>query len=178
MSILSSDKANNAGGKAVLAQNFPASWVVPAALEVLPQKVQSLLQRLGPLEGPPVISQGQNGLQALARFQNASDARAAVQTLHGFDMRSASEKQTANHEAPKQSECFSLRIADDSGGPPKMARKRRVKANGIFLWPLPDSWAEKDVELLASPYGTVQRTRVEGMPSGQKGMGLINSCRL
>ena len=45
------------------------------------------------------------------------------------------------------------------GGPPKMARKRRrpesnddaravfctvrVKANGIFLWPLPDSWAEK-----------------------------------
>lgn len=162
--------ANNAGGKAVLAQNFPASWVVPAALEVLPQKVQSLLQRLGPLEGPPVISQGQNGLQALARFQNASDARAAVQTLHGFDMRSASEKQTANHEAPKESECFSLRIADDSGGPPKMARKRRVKANGIFLWPLPDSWAEKDVELLASPYGTVQRTRVEGMPSGQKGV--------
>ncbi|CAE7209494.1 PAB6 [Symbiodinium natans] len=149
------------------------SWrkVVPAALEVLPQKVQSLLQRLGPLEGPPVISQGQNGLQALARFQNASDARAAVQTLHGFDMRSASEKQTANHEAPKESECFSLRIADDSGvGTPKLARKRRVKANGIFLWPLPDSWAEKDVELLASPYGTVQRTRVEGMASGQRGV--------
>ena len=56
-----------------------------------------------------------------------------VQTLHGFDMRSASEKQTANNEAlllqhgadslsallllqaPKESECFSLRIADDSG---------------------------------------------------------------
>ncbi|CAE7782990.1 rab6, partial [Symbiodinium pilosum] len=144
--------------------------VAPAALEVLPQKVQSLLQRLGPLEGPPVVSQGPNGFQALARFQNASDARAAVQTLHGFDMRSASEKQTANNEAPKESECFSLRIADDSGMAPKMARKRRVKANGIFLWPLPDNWAEKDVELLASPYGTVQRTRVEGMASGQKGV--------
>ena len=72
-----------------------------------------------------------------------------VQTLHGFDMRSAAEKQAANNEAPltrqcnnttahdqdfdtsgecdflewcqrplkapKEGECFSLRIADDTG---------------------------------------------------------------
>ncbi|CAK9044343.1 CUGBP Elav-like family member 4 (CELF-4) (Bruno-like protein 4) (CUG-BP- and ETR-3-like factor 4) (RNA-binding protein BRUNOL-4), partial [Durusdinium trenchii] len=159
------------GGKAVVAQNFPASWVAAAALEVLPQKVQSLLQRLGPLEGPPVVSQGPNGLQALACFQNASDARAAVQTLHGFDMRSAAEKQAANNEAPKENECFSLRIADESGvAGSKTARKRKLKANGIFLWPLPQNWAEKDVELLASPYGTVLRTKVEGMANGQKGV--------
>ena len=156
---------------AVVAQNFPASWVAAAALEVLPQKVQSLLQRLGPLEGPPVISQGPNGFQALARFQNASDARAAVQTLHGFDMRSAAEKQAASNQAPKESECFCLRIADEAGvGGAKATRKRKLKANGIFLWPLPENWAEKDVELLASPYGTVQRTKVEGMANGQKGV--------
>ncbi|CAJ1457331.1 unnamed protein product [Effrenium voratum] len=164
-----SSAAGGAGGKAVIAQNFPAAWVAPSALEVLPQKVQSLLQRLGPLEGPPVISQSLNGLQALARFQSASDARAAVQTLHGFDMRSAAEKQAANNEAPKESECFSLQIADDVGAP-KPIRKRKLKANGIFVWPLPESWAEKDVELLASPYGAVLRTRVEGIANGQRGV--------
>eukprot|EP00931_Biecheleriopsis_adriatica_P101542 TRINITY_DN76659_c0_g1_i1.p1 TRINITY_DN76659_c0_g1~~TRINITY_DN76659_c0_g1_i1.p1 ORF type:complete len:867 (+),score=206.10 TRINITY_DN76659_c0_g1_i1:70-2601(+) len=164
----------------VIAQNFPASWVAPAALEVLPQKVQSLLQRLGPLEGPPVISQGPSGLQALARFQNASDARAAVQTLHGFDMRSTAEKQAANNEAPKENECFSLRIEEDAAAPQQAAapgalqkgsgRKRKYKSNGIFLWPLPTNWAEKDVMLLVMPYGNVQRTKVEAMPNGQKGI--------
>eukprot|EP00930_Biecheleria_cincta_P002468 TRINITY_DN103484_c0_g1_i1.p1 TRINITY_DN103484_c0_g1~~TRINITY_DN103484_c0_g1_i1.p1 ORF type:complete len:849 (+),score=177.61 TRINITY_DN103484_c0_g1_i1:40-2586(+) len=165
---------------AVLAQNFPASWVAPEALEVLPQKVQSLLQRLGPLEGPPVISRGPSGLQAIARFQNASDARAAVQTLHGFDMRSAAEKASSSGQAPKPSECFCLRIADESGAPgavasgnsgPKAApRKRKLKPNGIFLWPLPEGWAAKDVELLTSPYGPVQRSKVETMANGQRGV--------
>ncbi|CAE8728983.1 unnamed protein product, partial [Polarella glacialis] len=169
---------------AVLARNFPASWVAPAALEVLPQKVQSLLQRLGPLEGPPVISQGPSGFQAIARFQNASDARAAVQTLHGFDMRTPAEKQAANFQAPKEGECFSLRIAEEAGAaagtggaaagtgvsaPKAAARKRRLKPNGIFLWPLPPNWGEKDVLLLASPYGSIQRTLVQPLANGQNG---------
>ena len=34
--------------KAVLARNFPAGWVAPAVLDKLPQRVQSLLQRIGP----------------------------------------------------------------------------------------------------------------------------------
>lgn len=166
---------------AVLAQNFPASWVAPSALEVLPQKVQSLLQRLGPLEGPPVISRAPSGLlQAIARFQNASDARAAIQTLHGFDMRSAAEKASSAGQAPKESECFSLRIADDpaatgavtsgNSAPKAAPRKRKPKPNGIFLWPLPEGWAAKDVELLTSPYGPVQRSKVETMANGQRGV--------
>lgn len=24
-------------------------------------------------------------------------------------------------------------------------RKRKLKANGIFIWPLPESWAEKEL---------------------------------
>ena len=88
-----------------------------------------------------MISQTPSGYQALARFQNAADARAAVQTLHGFDMRSAAEKAAKGHQAPEESDCFSLRIDEGTG---KSMRKRKLKANGIFIWPLPESWAEKD----------------------------------
>ena len=83
------------------------------------------------------------------RFRVCGNRCTEVQTLHGFDMRSAAEKQAANNEAPltrqrvnatghdqdldtsgecdfldscqrplkapKEGECFSLRIADDAG---------------------------------------------------------------
>ena len=47
------------GLRAVFARNFPASWVTPEALEGLPQKVENLLQRIGPIDGEAVISRTQ-----------------------------------------------------------------------------------------------------------------------
>lgn len=160
-----------ATGRAVIARHFPAAWVAPAALAGLPSKVQSLLQRIGLLEGAPQVSRGPTGLEILARFQTAKDALEAVKTLHGFDLRSAAEKTAANFEAPKDSECFSLRIADEPGGAPAAApaRKRRLRPNGIFLSPLPTNWGESDVMLMATPYGQVQRVKVEALGNGQHG---------
>merc|ERR1719419_243201 len=101
--------------RAVVARNFPAAWVAPAALGSLPQKISFLLQRIGKLDGLPVVSQGPVGLEALARFQSEEEARDAVQTLHGTDLRTAAEKRTANFQAPKESERFWLRTATEAG---------------------------------------------------------------
>jgi len=174
--------------RCVIARHFPAAWVAPAALGNLPNKVQLLLQRIGELEGPPTICQGASGLEAIARFQKAEAARDAVETLHGTDMRSPAEKQAANFQAPKESERFFLQLSPETsialgtaaarsapgalGTPlaaPENSAKRRFKPNGVCLSPLPTSWAENDVMLLASPYGTVQRMRIEALPGGQKG---------
>lgn len=180
--------------RAVVARNFPAAWVAPASLGSLPQKISSLLQRIGPLEGLPVIAQGSTGLEALARFKTAEAAHDAVQTLHGTDLRTAAEQKAANFQAPKDGERFWLRTAVDAGvavpalpaaaAPPAAAAGlapaaplaaataaavKRTKPNGVYLSPLPPSWAEQDVNLLASPYGTVHRVKIETLPNGQKG---------
>jgi len=197
--------------RAVVARNFPAAWVAPAALAALPQKVSSLLQRIGTLDGVPVVSRGPAGLEALARFQTVEAARDAVQTLHGTDLRTAAEKRAANFQAPKESERFWLRVAAEAGvslnstpvpvvlAPGGVATavtpgngtgatvaasstanrpivavategvRKRIKTNGVYLSPLPPSWAESDVKLLASPYGTVEVVKMEKLPDGQTG---------
>jgi len=165
--------------RTVIARNFPAAWIVPAALPSLPNKVQVLLQRIGELEGPPTICQGCSGLEAIALFQSVEAARDAVETLHGTDLRSQAEKQAVNFQAPKDSERFFLQFGPETPSlPPGQAvavtahensAGRRLKPNGVCLSPLPTSWAERDVMLLASPYGTVQRIRVQTLPGGQKG---------
>eukprot|EP00933_Yihiella_yeosuensis_P071556 TRINITY_DN79764_c0_g1_i1.p1 TRINITY_DN79764_c0_g1~~TRINITY_DN79764_c0_g1_i1.p1 ORF type:complete len:876 (+),score=232.78 TRINITY_DN79764_c0_g1_i1:66-2693(+) len=194
----STEAVSGAISSAVIARNFPASWVAESALKVLPQKVQSLLQRLGPLVGPPEISQGPSGLLAVARFQKSSDAQAAVQTLHGFDMRTPAEKEAANYAKPQESECFSLTLAPPDATPPAPApaptsapagaataagaapaagaaaptaatRKKRYRTNGVILWPLPVTWGEKDVGMIVAPYGPILRLKVEMMTNGQKG---------
>jgi len=193
-----------ADARAVVARNFPAAWVAPSALGSLPQKISSLLQRIGALDGVPAVSQGPAGLEALARFQSADAARDAVQTLHGTDLRTAAEKRAANFQAPKESERFWLRVASDAGAaaasaaggsavaapaatalapgaspaslkPPAgtpagdATSRKRIKPNGVYLAPLPPSWAETDVKLLASPYGTVEVVKMEVLSNGQKG---------
>mmetsp|Transcript_94143 Transcript_94143/g.210457 ORF Transcript_94143/g.210457 Transcript_94143/m.210457 type:complete len:906 (-) Transcript_94143:158-2875(-) len=185
--------------QAVVARNFPAAWVLPSALEGLPSKVQSLLQRIGPLEGAPVISQGPAGLQALARFQTLDAASDAVRTLNGVDLRTPKEKQAANFADPKPSECFWLKVASDvnpselapaagvaAAGPAQAAaalparpglaaapasppRRRMIIPTGVVLQPLPASWGEEDVKQMASSYGDVLRVRLEKLPNGQKG---------
>jgi len=180
-----------------VARNFPAAWVATSSLGSLPTKISSLLQRIGALEGVPVVSQGPAGLEALARFQTAEAARDAVQTLHGTDLRTAAEQRAANFQAPKEGERFWLRTAAEAGvsvpaaapttaggasGAPSVAvqpttvaaaskatERKRIKVNGVYLAPLPPSWAETDVKLLASPYGTVELVRMEALPDGQKG---------
>lgn len=184
--------------RAVVARNFPAAWVAPSALGTLPQKISSLLQRIGTLDGLPIVSQGPAGLEALARFKKVEAARDAVQTLHGTDLRTAAEKRAANFQAPKGSERFWLQVAAEAGvtashttaaavpqtapstavGPMALkspvaaasgAIRKRSKPNGVYLSPLPPSWAESDVKLLASPYGTVETVKMEVLSSGQKG---------
>mmetsp|Transcript_11248 Transcript_11248/g.39888 ORF Transcript_11248/g.39888 Transcript_11248/m.39888 type:complete len:884 (+) Transcript_11248:92-2743(+) len=184
--------------RAVVARNFPQAWVAPAALGSLPQKVQSLLQRIGPIDGAPSISQGPGGgLQALAHFKSAEAARDAVTTLHGTDLRTAQEKRLANFEPPKESERFWLRIASEAGvmvpqagaGSPQASqplaaagalaaqapaevtapRRSRPIPTGIVVSPFPAEWAEGDVRTLTGPYGKVVKVRMQLLASGLKG---------
>ena len=74
-----------------------------------------MLQRIGPLDGEPMISIGRMGLEALACFHSAENAREAVRTLHGTDLRTAREKHAAKFGPPKASECFWLCILCEAG---------------------------------------------------------------
>jgi hypothetical protein len=144
-----------AEGRAVVARNFPGAWVAPPNLKSLPQKVQSLLQRIGPLDGPPTVSQGVHGLEVIAIFQNASSAKDAVQTLHRFDLRSEAEKKAVDHQEPKEGERFFVQVLEAPAataattGPgvsvpvavnkeaEKPKNQKRIKLNGVHIWPLP-----------------------------------------
>lgn len=174
-------------GRAVVARNFPAAWVAPQNLNTLPQKVQSLLQRIGPLDGPPTVSQGAHGLEVIAIFQNASSARDAVQTLHRFDLRSEAEKKAVAHEEPRENERFFVQVleapAAASAAPApgisvpaavnseaeKPKNQKRIKLNGVHIWPLPTNWGEQDVTMIATPYGPVKNITIEPLSSGQIG---------
>jgi len=181
--------------RAVVARNFPVAWVAPAALSGLPQKVQQLLQRIGQLEAAPTVTQGAQGLEVIAIFQNTTSARDAVQTLHRFDLRSEAEKKAVNYEAPSESERFYVQVVEpppapaaaptpspapsaagtSASAPSKAAAeapqpaKLRLKSNGVRVWPLPAGWAENDVRMIAAPYGQVIRIQMEHLSSNQKG---------
>lgn len=191
----SSSSTAVAEGRAVTARNFPAAWVAASALAGLPQKVQSLLQRIGSLEGPPTVGKGAHGLEVTAIFANAASARDAVQTLHRFDLRSQAEKKAVNDEAPKESERFFVQILE-APPPPAVAaavpatlpvapaaasaspadapaapepKKTRLKSNGVHVWPLPSNWDKPDVMMIAAPYGQVTGIVMENLPNDQKG---------
>jgi len=173
--------------RAVVARNFPATWVAPAALAGLPAKVQSLLQRIGTLDAPPTVSPGAQGLEVIAIFQNAVSAKDAVNTLHRFDLRSEAEKKAVNMQAPKESERFFVQVVEPPPAPaaapvaapaapvapaapakPQPA-KLRLKSDGIHIWPLAGNWAEKEVMMIAAPYGQVSRITMEILSNNQKG---------
>mmetsp|Transcript_89318 Transcript_89318/g.251430 ORF Transcript_89318/g.251430 Transcript_89318/m.251430 type:complete len:921 (+) Transcript_89318:103-2865(+) len=173
---------------AVIAKNFPAAWVAPAALSSLPSKVQSLLQRIGTLTAVPTVSQGQHGIEAVARFQTTEALLDAVKTLHGTDLRTQAEKRACNFEPPKENERFWLQplvqpVLPGYGIPHMGAvglvlasrapaagagAQKRIRPNGVYLTPLPQGWAENDVLVLASPYGTVHQVRMEKLKTGQQ----------
>lgn len=185
-----------AEGRAVTARNFPAAWVAEKALSGLPAKVQSLLQRIGSLDGPPTVSKGEHGLEVIAIFANAASARDAVQTLHRFDLRSEAEKKAVNHQAPKENERFFVKIVEAPPAPAVAAPapattpaapaagssassaatpaapqppKTRLKSNGVHVWPLPSNWDKPDVMMIAAPYGQVTGIVMESLPNNQKG---------
>eukprot|EP00928_Gymnodinium_smaydae_P089567 TRINITY_DN73513_c0_g1_i1.p1 TRINITY_DN73513_c0_g1~~TRINITY_DN73513_c0_g1_i1.p1 ORF type:complete len:893 (-),score=143.39 TRINITY_DN73513_c0_g1_i1:151-2787(-) len=154
-------------GCAVIARNFPAAWVASSALPQLPSKVQSLLHRIGTLIAPPVVGQGSRGLEAVARFQTPEAAADAVRTLHGTDLRTNAEKRAVGFQAPKDSERFWLQLVSAEAAlaatmavAPAAAPQARRLRPGVYLSPLPPSWAENDVLLLASPYGSVSGVRM------------------
>lgn len=143
-----------------------------------------MLQRIGDLDSAPTVSQGPNGLEVIAIFQNVGSARDAVQTLHRFDLRSEAEKKAVNHQAPKENERFYVQVVEApaapavpavSAGAPAAAPaepqgpKLRIKANGVHVWPLPSNWSDQDVMMIAGPYGQVARIQMENLSSGQKG---------
>jgi len=179
-----------ADGRAVVARNFPVAWVAPEAVGGLPKKVESLLRRIGALEGAPTVSQGPHGLEVVACFQLAASAREAVKTLHRFDLRSEAEKKAVNYADPKESERFFVQVVEPAtaeaaaagaaaGGAAASAAaaaaapdllpssKKRIKVNGIYLQPLPENWNSEHVMFLASPYGTVEKVQLERLESGK-----------
>eukprot|EP00929_Paragymnodinium_shiwhaense_P083160 TRINITY_DN4419_c0_g1_i1.p1 TRINITY_DN4419_c0_g1~~TRINITY_DN4419_c0_g1_i1.p1 ORF type:complete len:829 (-),score=224.90 TRINITY_DN4419_c0_g1_i1:77-2563(-) len=140
-------------------------------------KVQSLLSRIGKLEAPPVVAQGARGLEATARFLLADSVDEAVRMLHGTDLRTEKEKKAVDYRAPTETERFWLQraLAAGSGAaagskaPAAAARKRPVIPTGVYLSPLPPSWGTNDVQLIAAPYGSVVKVRMEALANGQQG---------
>lgn len=175
--------------RTVIARNFPPAWVAPGSIETLPVKLQSLLQRLGKLERVPTTRQSPLGLEAVAIFENPLEAASAVEKLHGTDLRTPAEKKAVNDAPPKDSERFWLQPPSDTPArasapaakgvmgsaysavnpEASAAPRKRLKLNGVFLSPLPASWAESDVQQLASPYGTVCAIRMEKVGSKHQG---------
>lgn len=174
-----------ADGRAVVARNFPVAWVAPEAVAGLPKKVESLLRRIGALEGAPTVSQGPVGLEVVACFQLAASAKEAVKTLHRFDLRSEAEKKAVNHAEPKESERFFVQVVEPASATsatgavgaaaaaaaaaPDLlpSSKKRIKANGIYLFPLPQNWNEEHVKYLAANYGAVTNVVLEKLESGK-----------
>lgn len=150
--------------RAVVARGFPAAWATPNALGTLPHKVQMLLRRIGELDGPPTVST-RPPLQVIARFQTAAAAAEAVRMLHGTDLRTKAEKEAVNHAPPKDSERFWLQFLEETVLAP--SAPRRVAGTVVALAPLPSSWGESDVIMLASPYGKVQQVRIEASAHGR-----------
>mmetsp|Transcript_70625 Transcript_70625/g.169232 ORF Transcript_70625/g.169232 Transcript_70625/m.169232 type:complete len:925 (-) Transcript_70625:192-2966(-) len=160
-----------AEGRAVRARNFPAAWIAPTALVRLPQMVEKLLQRIGSLEGSPVSIEGPFGLEVIANFASAALAQKAVRTLHGYDLRTEKEKAAVNYQAPKETERFWLQTVEVEGGSSGSTAKpgARPKVLSVHLSPLPASWAEHDVVVLATPYGTVTSVKLQVLNTGKKG---------
>eukprot|EP00971_Amphidinium_carterae_P192207 3813815-Amphidinium_carterae.1 len=161
-----------AEGRAVRARNFPAAWTASGSVARLPQMVEKLLQRIGSLEGSPVTIDGPFGKEVIANFASAAIAQKAVRTLHGYDLRTDAEKQAVSNRAPKETERFWLQPVEVEGGSMGSTAKpqpQRPKGLCVHLSPLPASWAEQDVMILATPYGTVVSVKLQLLGTGQKG---------
>jgi len=102
---------NDLHQRSVRMTNFPASWVQPSAAGSLHMKIKNLLEKLGKLEQPPLMSRTPTGfVVANATFMEVAMAQAVVQTLHGVDNRTEADKKKVNHRTPTEHEKFSVQI--------------------------------------------------------------------
>merc|ERR1719383_578802 len=135
-------------------QNFPKSWVLPAAIEDLPSKLQALLSRFGDLLEAPELAAcsgpgGTRVLIATAVFATAGMARSAVATLHGIDMRSEAEKESVGYQPPGDAERFwaqvlreQPRIRHRSDGNPAANWSPDHANGGLEAWDVQDAQRE------------------------------------
>jgi len=116
-------------------RNFPGDWVTPSALGGLAGRITSLLSKFGKLASPPEIFPGRGvanhvSVVAFATFNDEAVARAAVQKLHGLDMRPLAQRQGGL--PPREADLF---FAEQLETPTAAARNlaRQKGAKGLAV---------------------------------------------
>lgn len=161
------------GDRTVQMTNFPNSWLAQGE-ESLREKIQTLLERFGDIEGPPDVRMVfGGGAIAMATFVWEANAQNAIQELHGKDRRTGVEKKIANDAPPKEFERFYVQKASQSvstpgatassaqaGAPQTEAAAPAMKKQGesprfIRISDLPAEWTAQAVEDLCCQYGEV-----------------------
>lgn len=141
-------------------RHFPKSWVAPAAIADLPTKIRKILSRFGEvLQTPEVTSPPGSLVVARASFADLAMAQAAMQTLHGIDMRSEQEKQQAGQRPPEEGDKFWIQLeeyeakAGHSFKRPFEPTDEVTEESYVLVRGFPPSWGEPQLRFLFVVFG-------------------------